>query len=59
VIIRPSILAASFEEPMPGWTDTVNLLSGIYAIAGLGVLKDLPLNPMLIGDQIPVDFVSN
>lgn len=59
VIIRPSIFAASYEEPVPGWTDSTNLLSGIYAIAGLGVLKDLPLNPAYIGDQIPVDFVCN
>lgn len=59
VIVRPSIFTASFEEPVPGWTDSTNLLSGIYAIAGLGVLKDLPLNPAFIGDQIPVDFVCN
>ena len=34
-------------------------MSGLYAIAGHGILRDLPLNPQLIGDQIPVDFVSN
>ena len=59
VIIRPSIIAASFEEPVPGWTDSTGLLGGFYMIAGHGILKDLPLNPKLIGDQIPVDFVSN
>ena len=59
VVIRPSIVAASFREPMPGWTDTIGLLGGLYTIAGHGILRDLPLNPKLIGDQIPVDFVSN
>ena len=59
VIVRPSIIAASFEEPVPGWTDSLGLLGGFYAIAGHGILRDLPLNPKLIADQIPVDFVSN
>lgn len=58
-MLRPSIIAASFEEPAPGWTDSVKLLGGFYAIAGYGGLKDLPINPKLIGDQIPVDFVCN
>lgn len=59
VIIRPSIIAASFSEPFPGWTDRLGLLGGLYSIGGHGVLRDLPLNPKLIGDQIPVDYVSN
>ena len=59
VVIRPSIIAASFAEPVPGWTDSIGLLGGFYTIAGHGILRDLPLNPKLIGDQIPVDFVSN
>ena len=59
VILRPSIIAAAHSEPFPGWTDSLGLLGGFYAIAGHGILRDLPLNPKLIGDQIPVDFVSN
>lgn len=59
VIIRPTIIAAAHSEPFPGWTDSLGLMSGLYAIAGHGILRDLPINPQLIGDQIPVDFVSN
>ena len=59
VIIRPSIIAASFEEPFPGWTDSLGLLGGLYELGGHGVLRDLPANPKLIVDQIPVDYVSN
>lgn len=59
VIVRPTIIAASHSEPFPGWTDSLGLLSGLYAIAGHGILKDLPINPQLIGDQIPVDFVCS
>ena len=59
VIIRPSIIAAAFKEPMPGWTDSLGLMGGLYTISGHGILRDLPLNPKFIGDQVPVDFVSN
>jgi len=50
IIIRPSIISASFAEPVPGWTDSIGLIGGFYAIAGHGILRDLPLNPKLIGD---------
>lgn len=49
-IIRPSIMAASFAEPVPGWTDSTNFLGGFYTMAGSGILTDLPLNPKLLGD---------
>jgi hypothetical protein len=58
-IIRPSIVAAAFEEPFPGFTDSLGLLGRFYAVAGLGVMRDFPINPKMISDQIPVDFVSN
>jgi alcohol-forming fatty acyl-CoA reductase len=58
-IIRPSIVAAAFKEPFPGWTDSLGLLGRFYAVAGLGVMRDFPVNPKLISDQIPVDYVSN
>jgi fatty acyl-CoA reductase len=53
------MIAASFEEPVPGWTDSLGVLGGFYAITGHGILRDLPMNPKLINDQIPVDFVCN
>ena len=42
VIVRPSIIGASLEEPFPGWTDSITLAGGIYLIAGLGILRELP-----------------
>jgi hypothetical protein len=50
MIIRPSIVGASFEEPVPGWTDSLGLLGRFYKMAGIGVLRDLPVNPKLISD---------
>ena len=59
LIIRPSIIGASLEEPFPGWTDSIGLAGGIYMIAGLGILRDIPGDENNIGDQVPVDIVSN
>lgn len=42
VIVRPSIIGASLEEPVPGWTDSITFAGGIYLIAGLGILRELP-----------------
>jgi hypothetical protein len=55
VILRPSIIGASLEEPFPGWTDSITLAGGIFLIAGLGILRELPGDKNNIGDQIPVD----
>ena len=58
VFIRPSIVTAAESEPMPGWTDTEGLLSGMTLDRGLGVMKDMPGNPDATVDAIPVDFVA-
>ena len=42
IIVRPSIIGASLEEPVPGWTDSITFAGGIYLIAGLGILRELP-----------------
>lgn len=59
VVLRASIMAASLAEPVPGWTDSLGFLGGCYALAGHGILHEWPLNPKLIGDQIPVDLAAN
>lgn len=58
LIIRPSIIAAAISEPMPGWTDTEGLLSGLTLAMGMGVMKHMPGNPDYFLDVIPVDIVA-
>ena len=58
VFLRPAILGASMSEPVPGWTDTMGLLSGFTYAVGMGVLKDCPGNPEYFLDVIPVDTVA-
>jgi len=59
LIIRPSIIGAAFQDPVPGWTDSLGMAGGIFLLGGLGILKDLPGDAANIGDFIPVDFVAN
>jgi hypothetical protein len=30
--MRPSIISAALEEPVPGWTDSIGLIGGLYLI---------------------------
>jgi hypothetical protein len=50
LLLRPSIIAAALEEPFPGWTDSIGLVGGIYMIAGLGILRDVPGDENNIAD---------
>lgn len=59
VIVRPSIMGASLDEPFPGWTDSTTYLGGIYLLAGLGMMKEFPGDKNTMADIIPVDHVAN
>jgi fatty acyl-CoA reductase len=59
IIMRPTMVGASNEEPVPGWIDTLGNSSSIFMQFGLGQLKDMTGNLANIGDLIPVDMVAN
>ncbi|KNC50978.1 fatty acyl-CoA reductase 1 [Thecamonas trahens ATCC 50062] len=59
VTIRPTIVGAAYAEPFPGWVDAVSAGGALYLFAGVGVLQFGNGDASLIGDQIPVDYVSN
>lgn len=50
LFLRPSIIGASLEEPVPGWIDSIGLAGGLYLLAGLGILREIPGNENNIGD---------
>ena len=58
-IVRPSIIGCSYRDPVPGWVDTVSACGTVILFSGIGILKFLPGSLDCIGDQIPVDFVSD
>lgn len=59
IFIRPSLVGASKEEPVPGWVDSLGYANGVLLQFGLGQLKDITGSMTNIGDLIPVDIVAN
>jgi len=58
-IVRPSIVTASYKEPLPGWIDNLNGPTGFIAGVSKGFLRALRYNSDLVGDIIPVEFPIN
>jgi len=58
-IVRPSIITASWKEPLPGWIDNFHGPSGYLVSSGKGVLRTMYGHKDKICDMIPVDVVAN
>ncbi|XP_050685690.1 putative fatty acyl-CoA reductase CG8306 [Leptidea sinapis] len=58
-IVRPSMIVASWKEPVPGWTCSKVGPQGFLMGAAKGVVRRLPLAAENIADYIPVDVVVN
>lgn len=58
-IIRPSIITASWRDPMPGWIDNYNGPTGYLVVSGKGVLRSMYVHEKKIIDMVPVDIVTN
>ncbi|XP_041971130.1 fatty acyl-CoA reductase 1-like [Aricia agestis] len=55
VIVRPSIVISSIEEPAPGWVENLNGPVGMLVASGKGILRSMYTHPDLVSDYIPVD----
>ncbi|KAK5638477.1 hypothetical protein RI129_012772 [Pyrocoelia pectoralis] len=58
-IVRPSIVTASWKEPIPGWVDNIGGITGILMECARGTIKSIVCNEKLMMDLIPVDIVAN
>lgn len=58
-IIRPSIVGASWLEPLPGWVDNFNGPTGLLAAIGTGLLRTMHGKRECIADLTPVDMATN
>ncbi|XP_066593728.1 putative fatty acyl-CoA reductase CG5065 isoform X2 [Prorops nasuta] len=56
-IVRPSIIGSAYQEPFPGWVDSICGITGIMTEIGRGTIRSIVCNDKLIVDVIPVDFV--
>ncbi|XP_075676924.1 fatty acyl-CoA reductase 1-like [Dermatophagoides pteronyssinus] len=59
IICRPSIVSNSFEEPIPGWCDSVAGCSGAAIMTALGIARSIIFDENCKADIIPVDMVVN
>ncbi|KAJ6855425.1 hypothetical protein NC651_040169 [Populus alba x Populus x berolinensis] len=59
VIIRPTMVTSTYQEPFPGWIEGVRTIDGVAVGYAKGKLKHFPFNPQLIVDVIPADMVIN
>ncbi|KAK5638440.1 hypothetical protein RI129_012735 [Pyrocoelia pectoralis] len=58
-IVRPSIVIASWKEPMPGWVDSLNGPTGILVGAGKGIIRSMHCDSTFEADLVPVDVCAN
>lgn len=58
-IIRPSIVVSTWKEPEPGWVDNLNGPTGLFLIAGIGVMRTAVINEEMLTDGVPVDTCAN
>lgn len=58
-IVRPSIVGASWLEPLPGWVDNLNGPTGLLVAIGKGLLRCMIGNYHATADLIPVDIATN
>ncbi|XP_044739087.1 putative fatty acyl-CoA reductase CG5065, partial [Chrysoperla carnea] len=58
-IVRPSIVTAAWNEPLPGWIDNLNGPTGLLVGAGKGVIRSMHCNENYNADIMPVDIAIN
>ncbi|XP_075545666.1 fatty acyl-CoA reductase 1-like [Dermacentor variabilis] len=58
-IVRPSIVTAAWQEPIPGWIDNINGPTGLLVASGKGLLRSMVADTDKAADFVPVDVVIN
>nr|CAD7590335.1 unnamed protein product [Timema genevievae] len=58
-IIRPSAVLPVYQDPLPGWVDTLNGPIGVLVGAGKGVIRSMMCNQNYQAEMIPVDIAIN
>jgi len=59
VIARPSIVTASWREPLPGYVEGLNGPTGLLVAGARGVLRSMHCNPNYPAESVPVDISIN
>ncbi|KAF9347695.1 cyclin-dependent kinase inhibitor far1 [Mortierella sp. AD094] len=59
VIVRPSIVGASYSEPIPGWAEGTGAFNGTIMLGAVGYIQEWIGDENVIIDVVPVDMVCN
>eukprot|EP00092_Neocalanus_flemingeri_P108494 GFUD01139350.1.p1 GENE.GFUD01139350.1~~GFUD01139350.1.p1 ORF type:complete len:496 (-),score=133.82 GFUD01139350.1:192-1679(-) len=59
VVVRPSIVVPTWREPLPGWLDNLNGITGNIAAFGKGVMRTCWVKRDKFVDLIPCDIPIN
>ncbi|KAI4311359.1 hypothetical protein MLD38_036263 [Melastoma candidum] len=59
VIIRPSVIESTFQEPFPGWIQGNRVLEPVIITYGKGRLSGALADPEVVLDIVPLDVVAN
>ncbi|OAF69215.1 hypothetical protein A3Q56_03037 [Intoshia linei] len=58
-VCRPSIVSASYKEPVMGWVDNFNGVSGLMIAATKGFLRTVEGDVSAMASMVPVDYTVN
>lgn len=58
-IIRPGVVCPSLREPISGWIDSLNGISGGVLMVAVGLARVYRADLDARSDPIPVDYVAN
>ncbi|KAI4312418.1 hypothetical protein MLD38_037228 [Melastoma candidum] len=59
VIVRPSVVESTYQEPFPGWIEGNKVLEPVIISYGKGQLPGLVGNPEVVLDIVPLDLLVN
>ncbi|XP_055327144.1 fatty acyl-CoA reductase wat-like isoform X1 [Sitodiplosis mosellana] len=59
IVIRPSIIVSTYQDPIPGWTNNITGINGLCVGIGVGFLRHLHVSNDFVIDIICADFVIN
>ncbi|OIT02567.1 PREDICTED: alcohol-forming fatty acyl-CoA reductase-like isoform X1 [Nicotiana attenuata] len=59
VILRPTIITSTFQEPFPGWVEGIRTIDSLAVGYGKGRLTCFLGDPKAVIDVIPADMVVN
>ncbi|KAF8008316.1 hypothetical protein BT93_K2098 [Corymbia citriodora subsp. variegata] len=59
VIVRPSMIESTSQEPLPGWIQGYRVLDPLILSYGKGRLPGFLVDPSTVVDVVPADLVAN